>query len=217
MVSPLPRRRPVKFAREASSLDRLSDGRLVIGAGSGHEVETEFGQLGELTDARARANRLDETLHVLDGLLRGDEVSFAGDHLAVHRARFCDPIAQKPRVPIWLGASPEHPRALRRAARWDGVFALRSDFSLMSPGDVARMRDYILVHREANGPFDIAVAASFPDNSPEPAPEIMAAYENAGATWWLEYAWSYQQARDLIARGRPLRMPSVQVVPEDRL
>lgn len=106
MVSPLPRRRPVKFAREALSLDRLSGGRLIIGAGSGHEVETEFEQLGEPKDARARADRLDEALCVLDRLLRGEEVSFAGVHVTVERTRLADPLAQTPRVPFWLGALP---------------------------------------------------------------------------------------------------------------
>jgi alkanesulfonate monooxygenase SsuD/methylene tetrahydromethanopterin reductase-like flavin-dependent oxidoreductase (luciferase family) len=203
MVSPLPRRRPVKFAREALSLDRLSDGRLVIGAGSGHEVETEFGQLGEPTDARARADRLDEMLQVLDGLLRGDEVSFAGEHITVRRTRLADPRSQKPRIPFWLGALPDRPRTLRRAARWEGLFALRSDFSLMSPADVARMRDYVLANRDTSEPFDIAVAARFPDNAPDPEPEIIADYERAGATWWLQHAWTPQQANDLITRGRP--------------
>ena len=203
MVSPLPRRRPVKFAREALSLDRLSGGRLIVGAGSGHEVETEFGRLGEPTDARVRADRLDEALSVLDQLLRGDEVSFAGDHLTVEATRLVDPLAQSPRLPLWLGALPDHPRTLRRAARWDGVFALRSDFSLMSPDDVAELRDYVLAHRETSDPFDIAVSARFPDNYPAPEPATMQEYEAAGVTWWLEYAWTPEQARDLIARGRP--------------
>lgn len=203
MVSPLPRRRPVKFAREALSLDRLSHGRLIVGAGSGHEVETEFGRLGEPTDARIRADRLDEALWVLDRLLRGEEVSFDGAHLSVHRTRLADPLAQTPRIPIWLGALPDRPRTLRRAARWDGVFALRSDFSLISPSDVAEMRDYVLAHRQVDDAFDIAVAARFPDNSPAPEPATIAEYEAAGATWWLEYAWTPRQARDLITRGRP--------------
>jgi len=203
MVSPLPRRRAVKFAREALSLDRLSGGRLIVGAGSGHEVETEFERLGEPTDARIRADHLDEALQVLDRLLRGEEVTLAGKHVTVEQTRLADPVAQVPRVPIWLGALPGRPRTLRRAAHWDGVFALRGDFALMSPEDVAEMRDYVLEHRETSEPFDIAVAAQFPDNTPEPEPATMAEYEAAGATWWLEYAWTPEQARDLIARGRP--------------
>ncbi|HWI70984.1 MAG TPA: LLM class flavin-dependent oxidoreductase [Baekduia sp.] len=205
MVSPLPRRRPVKFAREVLSLDRISDGRLIVGAGAGHEVETEFARLGEPTEARARADRLDESLAILNQLLRGEEVSFAGAHLTVEATRLADPLVQEPRAPFWLGALPDRPRTLRRAARWDGVFALRSDFALMSPSDVAAMRDYVLAHRESTDPFDIVVAARFPDNAPAPEPDAIAAYAQAGATWWLEYAWTPEQARDLIARGRPER------------
>jgi len=203
MVSPLPRRRPVKFAREVLSLDRLSDGRLIIGAGSGHEVETEFAQLGEPSGARERADRLDEALAALDHLLRGEEVSFGGDHVTVKQTRLVDPLRQKPRIPIWLGALPDRPRTLRRAAGWDGMFALPSDFSLMSPADVARMRDYVIAHREPDDPFDIAIAAQFPDNTPVPEPDTIAEYESAGVTWWLEYAWTPEQAAGLITRGRP--------------
>ena len=73
----------------------------------------------------------------------------------------------------------------------------------MSPSDAADMRDYVLAQREASDPFDVAVAARFPDDSPAPEPATIAEYESAGAMWWLEYAWTPRQARDLIARGRP--------------
>lgn len=203
MVSPLPRRRPVKFAREVLSLDRLSAGRLIIGAGSGHEHQNEFTQLGEDSNAMVRADKLDETLNVLDGLLRGEEVNLDGDFVHVSHTRLTDPRAQLPRVPIWIGALPDRPRTLRRAARWDGVFALRSDFSLMSPREVAEMRAYIESFRQSGDPYEIAVTPRFPDNQPSPDPAVIAEYEEAGTTWWLEYAWTPEQARDLIARGRP--------------
>jgi len=203
MVSPLSRRRPVKFAREATSLDRLSSGRFIIGAGSGHEVGTEFGNLGEPTDARARADRLDEALHILDGLLRGEEVNVRGEHLTVADTRLADPVSQEPRVPIWIGALPDKPRTLRRAAQWEGVFALPGDFSLMTPHDVAKMRDYINDHRESDSQFDIAVAARYPDNEPRLTPTLIDDYHSSGVTWWLQYAWTPSQAREVIARGRP--------------
>lgn len=203
MVTPLARRRPVKFAREALTLDNLSGGRVVIGAGLGHDVLNEFERLGEPTAPRVRADILDESLYVIDGLLRGDAVSLAGEHVRICDTRLEGPGASTPRVPIWVGCSPYSPRPLRRAARWDGVFALPPDLTAMSPGDVATMRDVIAEHRATTASFDIAVAASFPDNVPLPEAETMAEYERAGTTWWLEYAWSPSQARDLVARGRP--------------
>src|SRR5205823_8167637 len=56
-VTPLPRRRPWKLAREAVSLDHLSGGRLILGVGSGAPLilEAEFARFGEPSDPRVRA------------------------------------------------------------------------------------------------------------------------------------------------------------------
>src|SRR6266699_7070245 len=59
MVTPIPRRRPWKLARESVTLDHLSEGRLILGVGLGDPVATEFGTFGEETDARVRAAILD--------------------------------------------------------------------------------------------------------------------------------------------------------------
>ncbi|MGF7238460.1 MAG: LLM class flavin-dependent oxidoreductase [Frankia sp.] len=61
------RRRVGKLAREVAALDVLSRGRLVFGVGLG-SIEREFSAFGEASDAATRAERLDETLSVLDGL-----------------------------------------------------------------------------------------------------------------------------------------------------
>jgi alkanesulfonate monooxygenase SsuD/methylene tetrahydromethanopterin reductase-like flavin-dependent oxidoreductase (luciferase family) len=55
MVTPVARRSPFKLARETASLDRLSDGRLVFGAGLGDRPEAEFGTFGAEGDPRIRA------------------------------------------------------------------------------------------------------------------------------------------------------------------
>ena len=60
MVTPLPRRRPWKVAREAVSLDQLSNGRFILGVGIGYPPDEEFGTFGEPTDDRLRADMLDE-------------------------------------------------------------------------------------------------------------------------------------------------------------
>ncbi len=60
MVTPLARRRPWKVAREAISIDQLSDGRLILGVGLGAPEKCEFGFFGEETDAKIRARKLDE-------------------------------------------------------------------------------------------------------------------------------------------------------------
>ncbi|MFW9976289.1 MAG: LLM class flavin-dependent oxidoreductase, partial [Candidatus Thorarchaeota archaeon] len=50
LVTPLPRRRPWKVAREAVTLDHLSNGRVILGVGIGAPPDVEFGYFGEVSD-----------------------------------------------------------------------------------------------------------------------------------------------------------------------
>ena len=60
LMTPVSRRRPWNLARETTSLDRLSGGRLVVGAGLGFPADAEFELFGEHAQDRIRAERLDE-------------------------------------------------------------------------------------------------------------------------------------------------------------
>src|SRR5262249_26840366 len=62
-ITPLPRRRPHVLAHQVATLDALSGGRFVFGAGIGG-VPKEFGVFGEEEEARPRAEMLDEGLEV---------------------------------------------------------------------------------------------------------------------------------------------------------
>jgi len=70
MVTPLARRRPWKVAREAVSLDRLSNGRLILGVGLGSSggADVEWGNFGEEMNLKKRAGLLDEGLAIINGL-----------------------------------------------------------------------------------------------------------------------------------------------------
>src|SRR5919206_979300 len=68
MVTPLPRRRPWKVAAEAATIDHISNGRLILGVGSGDPQSPDNIRLGEPTDPRVRAALLGESLDVIDGL-----------------------------------------------------------------------------------------------------------------------------------------------------
>src|SRR5881409_114202 len=71
-------RHPVLTAREAATIDLLSDGRLELGLGAGH-MRTEYEQAGLRFDPGAtRVERLAEAVAVITALLRGEKVSFAG-------------------------------------------------------------------------------------------------------------------------------------------
>src|SRR5829696_8449077 len=107
-ITPLARRRPWTVARQASTIDQLSDGWFVLGAGLGdtgeHVVsDASFTHFGEERDAARRAAKLDEALEVIAGLWTGEPFSFRGEHFAIEEVTFLPrPVAQ-PRIPIWIG------------------------------------------------------------------------------------------------------------------
>jgi alkanesulfonate monooxygenase SsuD/methylene tetrahydromethanopterin reductase-like flavin-dependent oxidoreductase (luciferase family) len=117
-ITPMPRRRPWKLARELTTLDRLSHGRAILGVGLGTPIEAEYGTFGEPTDPRILAEMLDEGLQIVDGLLSGKPVRHAGAHYRVDGAVFL-PRPVQPRVPIWVACS--WPRARGPLGRGDHV------------------------------------------------------------------------------------------------
>ena len=80
-VAILPFRDPRTVAEDDAMVDQLSRGRLVFGAGSGY-LAHEFA--GFSVDPATKRTRFDEALHVIRRLWRGERVSFAGSHLALH-------------------------------------------------------------------------------------------------------------------------------------
>ena len=86
LVNVLARRRIGEVARESVTVDLLSGGRLVVGAGLG-SLEAEFTAFGESGDARQRAARLDESLGLLDALWSGEPVTMRGEYLTATDVR----------------------------------------------------------------------------------------------------------------------------------
>jgi alkanesulfonate monooxygenase SsuD/methylene tetrahydromethanopterin reductase-like flavin-dependent oxidoreductase (luciferase family) len=122
MVTPLARRRPVKVARETATLDRLSGGRLVLGAGLGDDrFGNEFSKTGDELDARVRAEMLDEALAILPTAWSGQPVRHRGKHYTVDDITF-HPQPVQPTIPIWIAGFPRNAAPLRRAARFHGYF-----------------------------------------------------------------------------------------------
>lgn len=174
-VTPLPRRRPAMVAGAVATLDRLSAGRMIFGAGLGG-VPEEFSAFGEPAAAGVRAAMLDEGLQVVTGLWSGRQVTHAGRFYRVDGLTMAPLPVQRPRVPVWIGGASAGAR--RRAARWDG-WIIGSDE--VPPGSVA---DEVAAagRRPGAKPFDIAVtgvSAGAGDSVPHE-------YAEAGATWWLE-------------------------------
>jgi alkanesulfonate monooxygenase SsuD/methylene tetrahydromethanopterin reductase-like flavin-dependent oxidoreductase (luciferase family) len=182
LVTAVPRRRPWHLARETTTLDHLSGGRLIVGVGLGYPADAEFAHFGEDGDARHRAVLLDEGLAILAGLWRGKPFAFEGEAYHMKETVFVPSPVQDPRPPIWVGSHWPHRAPLRRAARWDGVFPEHVGGGRLSPIELTQLLDYVRGHRDSSEPFDIVVAGE----SSDLAPAELTAYEEAGATWWLE-------------------------------
>jgi alkanesulfonate monooxygenase SsuD/methylene tetrahydromethanopterin reductase-like flavin-dependent oxidoreductase (luciferase family) len=187
-VTPLPRRRPHKLARETVTLDELSGGRLILSVGIGLG-KLEWDYLGEETDLHRRGDMLDEGLEILSGLWSGEPFTYDGKHYHVEQTQFLPSPIQQPRIPIWVGGIWPNKRPFRRMARWDGMFPL---FNVWGPDQepvFAEAVAYVQDEREKHGlkgPFDVIKMGMSPGDDPEEAAARINPAIKAGATWWLE-------------------------------
>lgn len=220
LVTPLPRRRPWKVARETVSLDHLSNGRLILGVGLGSGRPPEWGNLGEETDLKTRGEMVDEALDIVTGLWRGEPFSYDGQHYRVNDACFLPAPLQQPRIPIWTGGYWPNKKPFRRAARWDGVFALEKSSNRLSggllPDQIRDLVAFIRAERDTDAPFDIVCRGDpTPGDDPARGAAMVAPYVDAGITWWIEAVhpwvfgaaweqpWPFEAMRERIRQGPP--------------
>jgi alkanesulfonate monooxygenase SsuD/methylene tetrahydromethanopterin reductase-like flavin-dependent oxidoreductase (luciferase family) len=214
MVTPVPRRRPAKLAREAVTLDHLSKGRLVLGVGIGFPPDADFGDFGDAADNRVRAQQLDEGLAVLAGLWTGEPFTHHGPYYTVEGARFLPRPLQRPRIPIWVGATWPRNGPRQRALRWDGIFPLAADpefgFRPLSVEEIAAVAAYTTAHGRSSPGFEIVASGSVLGAGGHTA-DTVGAYARAGATWWVEtLGWPDSPAQHwsaLVATGPPTGFP----------
>jgi alkanesulfonate monooxygenase SsuD/methylene tetrahydromethanopterin reductase-like flavin-dependent oxidoreductase (luciferase family) len=207
ILTPPARRRPWKLAREAMTLDRLSRGRLVLPVGLGALEDAGFGNVGEPVDARTRAERLDESLEILQGLWTGEPFAFEGRHYRFGPMTFRPTPVQHPRIPIWVAATLRSERSVRRALRFDGVMPQTSDVSEIRALAARVARD------RPGGDYAITVEGTSDPTDPASLDRIRA-FDEAGATWWIEADWngaSVETLRARIAAGPPAIRPAGRV------
>jgi alkanesulfonate monooxygenase SsuD/methylene tetrahydromethanopterin reductase-like flavin-dependent oxidoreductase (luciferase family) len=206
MITPVARRRVPKLAREVTTLDRLTGGRMILGVGLGAPISDEFGSFGETTDPKVLAARLDEGLTALNLLWSGEPVTFRGEHVVVEDVVFRPTPVQRPRVPVWVGGEwPARP-PMRRAARWDGAVPIllsgpQRRSRLPDATTVREIHGFLAGQRAAAGlggePFDLVMSGM---SSPVPAAaaDRVGPLAEAGATWWRECGW------DDLERAEPM-------------
>lgn len=205
IIQPLARRRPWKVAREAVTLDHVSNGRFVLCVGLGAMDDSGWGRVGEATDRRVRAERLDETLQILTGLWSGEPFGFTGEHYRFEPMAFRPGPIQQPRIPIWVVGVWPSDRSMGRAARYDGLLPNVVGGGELTPELVAEMRGWIGERRSLDG-FEIVVEGKSSAADASAAAAEARRWADAGATWWIESDWETfdpAEARRRIAAGPP--------------
>ena len=193
LLTPLSRRRPWKVASEAATLDHFSNGRLILAVGLG-AVDTGFANVGEETDRKIRAQMLDESLDVLDGLWNGESFSHSGNHYNLQDVSLGFRPLQTPRIPIWVAGAWPREKSMRRVIRCDGILpeGKRTDGTSfnVSPDDVGAIQVYLQKRRTLESPFDIVIQNESPGDDRKQARALSQPWEEAGATWWIENPWA---------------------------
>jgi F420-dependent oxidoreductase-like protein len=109
-------RHPAVVANAVAAIDRVSEGRFVIGLGAGWQVNEHAAFGIDLLSVKERMDRLEEAAEVITSLLRNPRTTFAGRHYHLEDAP-CEPKPVQTRLPLLIGGGGEQ-RTMRIAARW---------------------------------------------------------------------------------------------------
>jgi len=215
LLTPVPRVRPWDLASKVGTVERLSNGRVILGAGLGalHEGWTAF----EADEGRrVRAEKLDEGLAIYDGLMKGQPFAYDGKHYSAQPTDFMLPAppVQQPRPPVWVvGAQVvgrDRQPSLARAARWDGLLPqIISPTDRDKPTTVESLAEIVALTRaereQAGLPwegYDVVLEADSYGEFVTTEPKDPAAWAEAGATWWIESWWSLERGTAGLAELR---------------
>ena len=156
MVSPVTFRLPAVLAKAATTVDRISDGRVDVGVGAGWWKEEHQTHGIPFPSTGERFEMLEEQLEILHGLWSQDVFSFAGRHYSIGECRFAPKPVQRPHPPIILGGK-GGPRIARLAARWADEFNRVGG----TPDEVRAAFDRVRAAVDAEGRDQASVTTSF--------------------------------------------------------
>jgi alkanesulfonate monooxygenase SsuD/methylene tetrahydromethanopterin reductase-like flavin-dependent oxidoreductase (luciferase family) len=192
-VTPLPRRRPHKIARETVTIDHISKGRLILGVGLGWPPKKEFQAFGEPTDKTVRAKMLDESLEILTGLWTGQPLHYEGEYFIVEGVQFRPTPFEKKRIPIWVAGTWPKKNPFRRAAKFQGVIPMGTRNS----EEFRAMMDYVKKHRKSKSSFDWVSSSSYLSGAKRN--RYVSEFKDVGANWYVE-SWGVQPFKKQLKR-----------------
>lgn len=146
-------RSPYLLARQAADVDRLSDGRLILGLGIGH-VRREFAEMGiPFPPTATRLQGMEETIAIVRGLFTGQPFTYRGEQWSVDSPGSFLPPVQQPRVPILLAGGGEKV-TLRQVARYADASNMGAHGSIglaVSDDDIRRKFDRLRAYCDEVG------------------------------------------------------------------
>lgn len=119
-------RHPALLLKEAVTVDHVSNGRVILGIGTGWNVDEHRRYGIDLPAPVERVDRFEEAIRVISSLMSQERTTFEGRFYRLDDARLQPPPIQRPHIPMLIAA--HRPRMLRIAARyadqWDSFAAM---------------------------------------------------------------------------------------------
>lgn len=214
MALAMPLHTPWRLASSALALDHLSEGRLTLGMATGATWMGWQGFPDLPSDTKTRAEILDEQIDILTRMFLREPFDFDGKHYHLFLTRldtmyYPPKPVQQPRPPLWCVGVWNRKKSMQRVLKCDGIFPTKfnaeSQLGGVTPQDIREIRQYMQEHRKLETPFDIVMEGSTQDKSKGEQQEMLCELAEAGATWWVEsmFAYEEEQVRKMIEQGPP--------------
>jgi probable F420-dependent oxidoreductase len=173
----LPYRNPFMFTKTATSLDAVSDGRLILGVGVGY-LKGEFEALG--VDYEKRNDLFDEVISVFRRACTGDPITHKGFDFDAKEVEIIPPAIQRPHPPLWLGGNAHRTRkrVVEYGQGWIPMPLKRSQTGvhktppLENPADMKRFLDEMREYADKIGrkaPIDVVISSGMLELKASPA------------------------------------------------
>lgn len=163
----LPYRNPLSLAKSAATVDKLSNGRFILGTGTGY-LKAEFFALG--ADFDERNELFDEALDVMPKFWSGDAFDFAGKHFNA-RGTIGRPRPVQIPIPIWIGGNAKLTlrRVADKAQGWMPLTGPAGMFSTVRSPEISSTDDFIerltMLKEYAGDRFaDLDIAMAYTDD-----------------------------------------------------